>query len=172
GADSLRPGYMEYYARLQGRYWHRAGEPDEPAGNTFLWMKRSAEKPNTLSQPLRNLKPGALYSLKLMTADYLDISLGASKEKDIPIAVTFDGAEIIPERSFVAHMNSSSSSPSKLPFNGQHPAWFVLHRTVFRASSDSAVLRISDWPSATDPGGPEGQELMINGIAVQPYYSE
>ncbi|MCC6699296.1 MAG: hypothetical protein IT365_26965 [Candidatus Hydrogenedentes bacterium] len=172
GADTLRPEYMEYYGRLQGRYWHRAGEPDEPAGNTFLWMKRNAEKPNTISQPVRNLKPGSLYSVKVMAADYLDISLGVSKEKDIPLAVSVEGADVIPEKTFVAHMNSSSSSPSKLPFNGQRPAWFVLHRMVFRAQSSTAVLRISDWPSINDPGGPEGQELMVNGIAVQPYYGE
>ena len=169
-ADTLRPDYMEYFGRLQGRYWHRAGEPDEPAGNTFLWMKRSAEKANVVCQTMRDLKPGSLYSANLMVADYLDITHGVSKEKDIPLAVSVEGAEPVPDKSFVAHANSSSSSPSKLPFDGQRPAWFVLHRLVFRAQGDTATLRVSDWPSANDPGAPAGQELMINGIAVQPYY--
>jgi hypothetical protein len=170
GKDSLRTDYMERFARLQGRYWHRAGFPDEPAGNTFLWLRRNATKPNVVSQTMHDLRPGALYSLKLMAADHEDITHGASEKKMLPLSVTIEGAETVPGKSFVGFSNSRTASPSELAFDNQHPAWFNLHRIVFRATGDTATLRISDWSTPSDPGGPAGQEVMINAIEVQPYF--
>jgi hypothetical protein len=168
--DSVRTDYVEHYGRLQGRYWHRAEFPDEPAGNTFLWMRSQADKPNIVSQTMHGLNPGQLYSVKLMTADYEGISLGASEKKLLPLLATVEGAEIIPDKTFVSHSSSANSSPSELPFDGQRPAWFNLHRIVFRATGKEATLRISDWARPDEPGAPAGQELMINFVEAQPYF--
>ena len=123
-----------------------------------------------MSQSFHNLTPGALYSVKLMAADFQDITNGVSDQKVLPLSVDIEGAEVLPDRSFVGFPNSRTSSPSNLPFDGQRPAWFNLHRIVFRAASGNATLRISDWATPQDPGGPAGQELMINYIEAQPYY--
>ncbi len=168
--DSVRTDYMERYGRLQGRYWHRAGFPDEPAGNTFLWMRKQADKPNTVSQTMRGLKPGELYSLKVVAADYEDITLGASDRKLLPMSVEVEGVPFVPEKMFVGQVSSRNAAPSDLPFDGQNPAWFNLYRIVFRATGEEAILHISDWAMPDEPGGPAGQELMINFVEVQPYY--
>jgi hypothetical protein len=168
--DSVRTDYMEYFAQLQGRYWHRAGFPDEPAGNTFLWMRSHVDKANVVSQPMRGLKAGELYSVKVLAADFENIAFGESEQKLLPMSVTVDGAEILPEKSFVGDIRGSGPADGKLPFGGQHPAWFNLHRIVFRAANDEATLRISDWAAPTEPGGPAGQELMINFVEAQPYF--
>ena len=49
---------------------------------------------------------------------------------------------------------------------------FGFIRQLFRATSDSAHLSISDWSTPQQPGGPAGQELMINFIEVEPYFDE
>ncbi len=43
------------------------------------------------------------------------------------------------------------------------------HRLVFRPRSRTAQLTIADWPTPTDPGPPEVQELACNFLEVQPY---
>ncbi len=169
--DSVRTDYMERFGRLEGRYWHRAEFPDEPAGNTFLWMRSQADKPNVVSQTMKGLEPGKLYSVKLMAANFEDITLGASEKKLLPTSVTVEGAETIPDKTFVGQVSSRNSSPSNLPFDSQHPAWFNLHRIVFRATSDEATLHISDWARPDEPGAPAGQELMINFVEAQPYFA-
>ncbi len=168
---SMSAGYMERYARLQSRYWHRAEFPDEPAGNAFLLTKRQAGKPNRATQVIRNLEPGRLYSVKMITADYQDIRNGQSEEKRFGVSVELEGGEVIPDKSFQATINSQTSSVVGMPFNGQNVAWFNHHRIVFRATQPTGKITISDWAGPNDPGGPAGQELMINGIELQPYYS-
>jgi hypothetical protein len=48
-------------------------------------------------------------------------------------------------------------------------AWMNYHWMVFQAQESQAELSISDWSSPTDPGGPIGQELMLNFVQIQPY---
>ena len=57
---SLKAGYLERYARMQNRYWQRNTEPDEPTGNALLWTKRQANRPNKVSQTVKDLVPGRL----------------------------------------------------------------------------------------------------------------
>jgi len=45
-------------------------------------------------------------------------------------------------------------------------------RLVFRAKREEGKLTISDWPSATHPGEPAGQELVFNGLQIQPYLEQ
>ncbi len=171
GEDSMRTGYLERYARTQNRYWHRGGYPDDPAGNTYLWMKRHTARPNTISQEIRNLIPGAVYTVQLISADNQDIVNGRSRKEEHAVSLRLDGGDVIPGGSFRSIPVSSPWSHAQLPFeNG--PAWFNHHRVMFRATQPFARLTISDWESDSDPGGPIGQELMFNYVQVQPYFEE
>lgn len=168
---SMKPGYLEYYARIQNRYWQREIYPDDPAGNTYLWMKRSPEKPNRVQQEIGGLKPGRLYTVQIITADYQDIINGRSEKEQHAVSVTVDGAEDVPQGTYLSVPVSSPGSHEQLPFkNG--PAWFNHHRVMFRAQAPTARLVLSDWASPDEPGSQAGQELMLNYIQLQPYFEE
>ncbi|MFH1741163.1 MAG: hypothetical protein ABIH23_19345 [bacterium] len=167
-AESLKTGYLERLARVQNRYWHRGEYPDDPAGNTYLWTKRQANRPNRVSQEIKNLVPGEIYTAQMITADYQDIINGRSEKKPHAVSLIVDGAELLETGSYRSVPVSGGSHP-QLPFeNG--PAYFNHHRIMFRAKEKRAKLTISDWVSANEPGGPMGQELMYNYIQVQPYF--
>lgn len=169
--DTMRARYLERYAQIENRYWHRDGYPDDPAGNTYLWTKRQADKRNQAAQTIRNLVPGKVYTVQMITADYQDITQGKSEEKHHAVTLVVDGADLLPEGGYPSVAVSSPWSHEQLPFkNG--PAWFNHHRVMFRAKAPTARLTISDWAGPGSPGGPIGQESMINYIQVQPYYEE
>ena len=171
GEDTMHAGYLERYAWAQNRYWHRGGEPDQPAGNSYLWTKRQLNRPNTVAQVIRNLEPGKVYTVQMITADYQDIINGRSEKKRHAVSMEVQGGEIIPSGCYRSEPASSSYSHPQLPFeNG--PAWFNHHRVMFRATGTTGQLTIRDWQSADEPGGPEGQELMMNYIQLQPYFEE
>ena len=50
-------------------------------GDTFLLVKRSDKKPNVFSQEIKDLTPGRVYSLKMITADYQDLVREESEKK-------------------------------------------------------------------------------------------
>ncbi len=171
GPETLRAGYLERYARIQNRYWQRQGYPDDPAGNTYLWMQRSAQRPNVVYQQIKKLSPGAVYTVQMITADYEDIVQGRSQKKRHVASLCVDGGEVIPEGSYQSVPVSSPWSHPQLPFeNG--PAWFNHHRLMFRATSHSARLTITDWASPESAGGPIGEQLMINYLQLQPYFAQ
>lgn len=168
--DSLRTGYLERYAVVQGRYWQRASEPDEPAGNTYLWMKRQADKPNRVSQEIKGLVPGRLYTLQAISADYQDITQGRSVEGTHALSLIIEGAEMLPEGSYTGKQVRGGSH-TQLPFPDGAPC-FNHHRVMFRAKAPTAQLTISDWATPVAPGGPIGQELMVNYLQLEPYFEE
>src|SRR5206468_5902383 len=71
------------YGRIEGRFMG-LGRPADPEhiGDTFLWMRRSEKGPNTFSQPIKDLQPGRLYSLKMFTCDYQDLINPQKKTKE------------------------------------------------------------------------------------------
>ncbi len=152
------------YSWLQGRY------PQTKQGDTFLWMKRSAKKPNIVSQEIKNLQPGKLYSLKMVTADYRDLMEGKSVEQKHAISILLDNVELVPEKCF-QFVIANNYAHHWGPFDDKHKFWMNYHHRVFRAKGKTAKLSISDWSSHNEPGGPIGQELMINFVEVQPYFS-
>jgi hypothetical protein len=149
---------MPGYSWLEGRY------PETTQGNAFLWMKRSARGPNTVSQTIKGLQPGRLYSLKMYTGDYQDLAL----EQKHAVSIKLDGVEVLAGKSF-QHVFSNCYNHNYGPYNTQHHAWMNYHWRVFRAAAPQARITISDWASGRDPGGPIGQELMFNFVEVQPY---
>ena len=80
---SIGTGYLERYARIENRYWQRQQYPDDPAGNTYLRMRRDADRPNRVSQEVRGLVPGRTYTVQMISADYGDILHGRSKRNDM-----------------------------------------------------------------------------------------
>jgi hypothetical protein len=42
------------------------------------------------------------------------------------------------------------------------------HWLRFRAQGPTATLRLSDWVTPSEPGGPVGQRMMVNFVEVQP----
>jgi hypothetical protein len=167
--DSLKAGYLERYARMQNRYWQRGVEPDEPSGNAFLWTRRQADRPNKVTQQVKNLVPGRLYSVEMITADYQDMQNLRSLEKRHAVSLAIEGARAIPEMSYRSIPVKTSFLPPQVPFKEGAP-WMNHHRLMFRAERPTATLIISDWESDQSAGGPPGQELMFNYVQLEPYF--
>lgn len=166
-AVSVQTKEHKGYSWLEGRY------PPTPIGNTFLWMKRSAAKPNVFSQEIKNLTPGRLYSMKMITADYQDLVQEKSDKKAIAVSIKLNNVEILPgpKNSFqFTFPNCYAHIVGK--FNAKYPFWMNYHWRVFRAKGTTARLTVSDWDSDTAPGGPVGQESIYNFVEVQPYLGE
>ena len=150
-----------------GIQWRIGREPK--LGDNVALFTKSAKKPNLLSQTATGLTPGKLYCLTFMSVDYNDLSKPQNKRLDFVFDATISGAEIIPE----------ATSMRRCPW-----AWFgsgdykpgtpekAIRRIVFRAKSDKAVITFSDWKSATEPGGPAGQQRVVNWIGLNPYYQD
>jgi hypothetical protein len=164
---SIQAKSFPRYGRIEGRYMG-LGRPADPEhiGDTFLWMKRSENGPNTVSQPIKDLQPGRLYSLKMFTCDYQDLVKPQKKAKEEaqPFIgnVTIDGVDVDTRRSF---REAYASTPEP-----QIPVWITYHWFVFRAKSPTAKITVSDWDPAQTPTEPFGQEQTFNFLELQPYY--
>ena len=150
---------------LQGRYLHQS------QGRDYLMTIRSAKGPNRCSQPIRDLTPGRLYSLKMLTADYGALCRGVSEKKVHPVSIEIDNVEIIPERS-IEHPYFRVGRFGSASFTRKNPAWLTYRRIVFRARANDSKLTISDWTSDAVPGGPIGQQLIHNYLELQPYLED
>lgn len=155
------------YGRIEGRFMG-LGRPADPEhiGDTFLWMKRNAKGPNTVSQTIKNLEPGRLYSMKMFSCDYQDLVNPKTKTRDeaTPFIgkVVLEGVEVDPKRSFT-EMYASNPEP-------RIPVWINYHWKVFRATGTSAKVVVSDWPNKSDATGAFGQEQTFNFLEIQPYH--
>ncbi len=154
------------YGRIEGRFMG-LGRPADPEhiGDTFLWMKRSAQGPNTFSQTIKDLEPGRLYSMKMFSCDYDDlVNPKAKKIEEIRSrgTVVIEGVEIDPNRSFT-EVYASNPEP-------KIPVCITYYWKVFRAKFRTAKLIVSDWAGEQEPGGPVGQEQAFNFLELQPYH--
>jgi hypothetical protein len=149
---TIAAGEAPEYGKLQGRY-KSTGE-----GNHFLITRRSAKAPNRVSQQIRNLTPGRLYSIRMLVSDYTDLSQRKGVRKTNNISVVIDGVAVLAEKTFREVVNSDPAGDT---------LYMTYQRMVFRAKTGTAKLVISDWGAG--PIGPIGQELAINFIQVQPY---
>lgn len=161
---SIRAGRHEGYSWLEGRY------PRTAQGDTFLITKRSSKGPNTFSQLIAGLKPGRLYSLKMITADYQDLIGEVSRKAENAVSITIDGVEVQQEPKDSFQFTFPSCYAHVLgKFDQTYPFYMNYHWRVFRANAATAQLTVSDWATPTDPGGPEGQEIVYNFLELQPY---
>jgi len=163
--DSVRTGSHPGYSWLQGR------TPRTSVGDCFLLMRRSRNGANRISQEIRELVAGRLYSLKMITGDYHDLVNEVCDKKLHAVAICIDGAEVMenPKMNFqFAYPNNYNHCLGK--FAKDYNYWMNYHWRVFRAQAPTARLIISDWAGEKEPGGPIGQELMLNFIEVEPYF--
>ena len=115
---------------------------------------------NAVSQKVKSLQPGRLYSLRLYSADGRDLSV-----KPESLSITLDGADVLPGKSF-RHVFPNCYSHHHGRFDAKQHAWMNFHWLVFRAKADHATLRISDRANAR---GPATQETILNFVQIQPY---
>jgi hypothetical protein len=155
---SVQPGSMSGYSWLEGRY------PPTSQGDTYLVLRRSPKGPNRISQTIRDLTSGRLYSLRLYTADVGDLS----QRQKHAVSLTLAGAEVLPGR-HIQHVFPNCYSHHLAPFDDKHQAWMDYHWLVFRPAGPEVRLTIADWPETGAPDGPIGQQLAVNFVEVQPY---
>jgi hypothetical protein len=163
---SIQPKSFPRYGRIEGRYMG-LGRPADPEhiGDTFLLMKRSEKGPNTFSQTIKDLEPGRLYSMKMFSCDYNDLT--HPQKKDVAEAnkfvgkVVLEGLDVDEKRSFT-EMYPSGPEP-------KIPVWITYFWKVFRAKGTTAKLTVSDWES-DKPSGPFGQEQTFNFVEIEPYH--
>lgn len=154
------------HGRAQGRY----PPSTEPEVDSFLWTKRQANRPNKVSQTIRNLTPGRAYSIKLFVGDYAEMTnaekLHAATPKKHAVHIAIENVDVVAEHSF----NDTIRSREGLNDEAVDMPCFNLIRVVFRPRAQTARLEISDWASPTNPGGPIGQELTFSFVEVEPFF--
>jgi hypothetical protein len=165
---SIQAKSFPRFGRIEGRYMG-LGRPADPEhiGDTLLWMKRSPKAPNKFSQPIRDLEPGRLYSLKMFSCDYRDLVEPRTKKQDEATkflgTIALEGVDVDTNRKNRTFREMYSSNPEP-----RIPVWITYHWTIFRAKEATANLTVSDWEKES-PEGPFGQEQAFNFLELQPY---
>ena len=176
GRRSIFTSRVLGYGWLQGRFqrdvWGEDGDATggglpEGRGDHVLVLRRSKHRPNRVSQTIRDLTPGRLYSLRMTTADYDELNKGKSVERDHGIHVTLEGAEIVPEYSLTEMITNGGGHVGAL-FR-KNKLYMTWRRIVFRATGDTGQLVISDWPGEEPPGRGIGRSIAVNDVQLQPY---
>lgn len=161
---------IEGYGNLQGRY------PKTDRGDTFLLVKRSEDKPNVISQEIRNLTPGRYYSARMISGFYDNPAVNEIHHVNFGI----EGAQRVVGEQI---QGSSPNSWNRMPMEESFAIWdkrdkenykktrlfFNYHQMVFRASAPTATLKIYDWYTMDYRKGVIGQKIMINLVEVAPY---
>lgn len=161
----IRTGSYRGLGALEGRW-----PPSEPCGNSFLIFRRSDKGPNQISQTIQSLRPGRLYCLKMISADYQDLVAGRSKKTPTGLSILLEGVQLEPGEANQFDWPFRSFQPVG-PFTREKPFWMTYHWRVFRAQGTTARLQIADWPNDQKSEGPVGQEILVNFVELQPYFS-
>ncbi|KKK85729.1 hypothetical protein LCGC14_2770380, partial [marine sediment metagenome] len=155
--DSMIVKSHKGYATMQER------EPFRPwTAISFLWTRRSAEKPNVFSQEIRNLEAGRLYIARVWIGDYTDLKAGKLKGKKCAVNIRVDGGDVWDDWYRTRAYRGKKS-------NMFTARGCQVQQIIFRAKGPTATLVISDWESDAEPGGAIGQELIFNNIDVHPF---
>lgn len=162
--QSIAPKTVPGLGTLEGRY-----HAPPNTGDTALWTRRSESQPNVISQQIRNLIPGKVYSLRFLTGDYQELQSGKSVRRKHAASATIGNVDRIDAKCFQAEV-ASGFWYGHGGFNANNPYWLNYHQHVFRAKGDTAELRLSDWSANEAAGGPAGEELLWNFVQVQPYF--
>ena len=152
--DSVQVRSHERYGEMAGRRW--STREGELPGDTFLWMRRSSQGPNTCAQEIRALEPGRLYSLKMLVGDYRDLVENRSGEGPLGLRIDIQGAEEDRARGFDFQFRTRQ-------LRDDYHLTYIWR--IFRATAPTAKLVLSD----AVPDAPSGRELAINFIELQPY---
>ncbi len=152
---SVAEDRLEGFSWVQGRYW-RTNE-----GDAFLRMTRSAKGPNRVSQTVKGLEPGRLYSVKLVSTDLRNWE----KEAAIGVRLDLEHVSLVENRSFRTVVRSRGAGQVEA-CKGLSAVYLNYIRLVFRAKGTTALLTISD----ASPAGAENQVLACNFVELQPWY--
>ncbi len=142
------------FGKFIGRYYRG---PD-----SFLVTRRQAGRANVFSQRITGLEPGRTYSVKLLTGDYADFTSGVSRRQVHPVIVTVGGAELLQGKPY-SYQEPFPTRGRQGQFTDKNPFFLNYHWQVFRATGETAELRISDEPAA------EGQQMLYTFVEVKPF---
>jgi hypothetical protein len=131
-------------------------------GDTGLVTTRSAKGPNTITQEIKDLEPGRLYTFRMIACDFTDLS----KREKPASSVTLDNVDLLPDKSFAVVFPDASFVAMD-----QHKTWLTYYWYLFRAEGKRARVTITDWATGDQAGGPVGQQLIFNYIQVHPYFA-
>jgi hypothetical protein len=129
------------------------------AGDTFCVLARQAGQPNRISQTAQGLTVGKLYCLQFVTADRDDVVGKKFNPRRYGIAAKLEGAEILPDKSFV-HIDRRHSGRYA---HNDNVAKINLNRVIFRAKSPTLIVTFSDADAKP------GENLMLNFVQLKPY---
>ena len=129
-----------------------------PKGGNVLVMKRSAKTPNIISQEIKNLQPGRLYSLRMYSCDIRDLVT----QQKYATSINLKRVEVIEGQSLQDMQQGDGSNAPRACWN--------YHYRVFRATADRATIEISDWADDKTPGGLIGQEILYDFVQIQPFF--
>lgn len=136
-----------------------------PEGSKALYTRRSAGKPNIISQKIKNLTQGRLYSLKVYNTDFRNFI----EKKRISISIRLKGVELLEDKCRDDVFTYDFPLTKK---KGETKVCWNSHYRVFRAKTDSGELILSDWIINDMAGGPPGQEIIWDFIELQPYFPD
>ena len=158
-------------------HWKQGSNIERLPGADVIVMRRSRTAPNTVSQEIKALTPGRLYSLRFTTADYSD--LVKAKAEGLPlvdtpmkpalISASLDRVEVLPDKSFVHQAMRGRDSTGK---SSHKKCGVNFHRIVFQAKSSTALLTFTDRSDKWQPGDTVGQENLLTWVKVQPYIED
>lgn len=147
---AIRPDTIEGYGKnSQGRWG--GGK----AGDTVCVLTRQVDRHNALRQTARGLTVGKAYCLQFVTADRRDVVGKNYNPRRYGIEAELEGAEILPEKSFV-HIDRRQG-------DNKNFGKINLHRIIFRARTPNLVLHF------TDAGASPGEQLLLNFVQLKPY---
>jgi hypothetical protein len=129
------------------------------AGDTVCVFTRQTGQPNRISQTAHGLTVGKAYCLQFVTADRKAVLGKKHNPRRYGIAAELEGAEIIPEKSFV-HVDRRSGGRYA---HNDNVAKINLNRIIFRAKAPTLRLTFTD--AAASPG----EELALNFVQLKPY---
>jgi len=96
-------------------------------------MTRSEKAPNRVRQTLRALKPGKLYSLKVISSDIgrLDVN------QTVSLGIDIKAVEVLEKYGF-EYTYPINYAHTLGAYTREHPAYFTFRRVVFRPNQETA----------------------------------
>jgi hypothetical protein len=157
---SIVPRTIEGYGFKQLK---RRGR-DRFNGDTVVQLTCSDKAPNKLSQTLKNLTPGKLYSFFYVSTDGDKQEKNEAGRVDFALEADLEGAEILPHLSY-----EFRNPPEYLKIKRLE---VVTRKIVFRAKAPEVKVTLRDWKDDRTPGGPKGSRRLVNFVGVSVYYAE
>lgn len=143
-----------------------------PDGDAFVVMDIDPQEPNVVSQTIKNLVPGKLYSAEMYSADYQDIIAGKRMKKFNSISLKIDGAEVVEDLTYVKQFQSDHSMPLFQRGKRKDGPCLNFHYVVFKALSETAKITIIDRPDKSIANEVTMQkQVLFNFVQVQPYFT-